>query len=45
MNQVVAVFGYFVMILLAWLISLNRRRFPWRIVLWGTVLQDRKSVV
>ncbi len=39
MNQVVAVFGYFVMILLAWLISLNRRRFPWRIVLWGTVLQ------
>lgn len=39
MNQVVAVFGYFVMIALAWLMSAHRRRFPWRIVGWGTALQ------
>jgi CNT family concentrative nucleoside transporter len=31
--------GYFVMIGLAWLLSENKRRFPWRVVLVGTVLQ------
>ncbi|HBC60007.1 MAG TPA: Na+ dependent nucleoside transporter domain protein, partial [Planctomycetaceae bacterium] len=39
MNQTVAIFGYVVMVVLAWLISLNRRQFPWRVVLWGTALQ------
>lgn len=31
--------GYFVMIGLAWLLSENKRRFPWRVVLVGTLLQ------
>jgi CNT family concentrative nucleoside transporter len=39
MNQTVAIFGYVMMVVLAWLISLNRRQFPWRVVLWGTALQ------
>ncbi len=31
--------GYFIMIGLAWLLSENKRRFPWRVVLVGTLLQ------
>jgi concentrative nucleoside transporter, CNT family len=31
--------GYFVMIGLAWLLSENKRRFPWRVVFVGTLLQ------
>src|SRR5436190_8285321 len=31
--------GYFAMIGLAWLLSENKRRFPWRVVLVGTLLQ------
>lgn len=39
MHQLIAGFGYFVMILLAWLMSQHRTRFPWRVVLGGTLLQ------
>lgn len=39
MHQTIAAFGYFVMIFLAWLMSSHRRRFPWRVVIGGTVLQ------
>lgn len=39
MHQVVAGFGYFVMIFLAWVMSSHRTRFPWRIVAVGTLLQ------
>ncbi len=39
MHQVIAAFGYFVMILLAWLMSSHRWRFPWRVVVGGTLLQ------
>ncbi len=39
MHQVIAGLGYFVMILLAWLMSSHRMRFPWRVVVGGTVLQ------
>ncbi len=39
MNQATAVLGYFAMIFLAWLMSSHRRQFPWRVVIWGTVLQ------
>ena len=39
MHQYIAAFGYFVMIFLAWLMSSHRRRFPWRVVLGGTMLQ------
>src|SRR5258707_15861815 len=31
--------GYFVMIGLAWLLSENKRRFPWRVAVVGTLLQ------
>ena len=31
--------GYFVMIGLAWLLSENKRRFPWRVVIVGSLLQ------
>ncbi|HTG43490.1 MAG TPA: nucleoside transporter C-terminal domain-containing protein [Verrucomicrobiae bacterium] len=31
--------GLIVMVAVAWLISENRRRFPWRTVLWGIALQ------
>ena len=39
MHQVVAGFGYVAMVFLAWLMSSHRTRFPWRIVLAGTLLQ------
>jgi len=39
MHQVVAGFGYVAMIFFAWLMSSHRTRFPWRIVLAGTLLQ------
>ncbi len=39
MERVVSAFGLFVMIGLAWLMSTHRRRFPWRVVLIGMVLQ------
>jgi CNT family concentrative nucleoside transporter len=31
--------GWAAMLLLAWAVSLNRKRFPWRTVLWGMGLQ------
>ena len=39
MHQYIAVFGYVVMIFLAWLMSSHKLRFPWRVVLGGTFLQ------
>ena len=39
MHQVIAAFGYFFMIFLAWLMSSHRARFPWRVVVGGSVLQ------
>lgn len=39
MHRAIAAFGLLVMILLAWLMSSNRRLFPWRVVLGGLVLQ------
>jgi CNT family concentrative nucleoside transporter len=37
--------GYFAMIGIAWLLSTNKRRFPWRIVLVGTALQFALAVL
>src|SRR6266513_4103716 len=37
--------GYFVMIGLAWLLSENKRRFPWRVVLVGTLLQFTLAIL
>jgi concentrative nucleoside transporter, CNT family len=39
MHQYIATFGYFCMIFLAWLMSSHKRRFPWRVVVGGTLLQ------
>ncbi len=39
MHQMIACFGYFVMIFLAWLMSSHRTRFPWRVVIGGSLLQ------
>ena len=39
MERFISFAGYFVMILLAWGLSENRRRFPWRVVVVGTLMQ------
>jgi concentrative nucleoside transporter, CNT family len=39
MLRVVSLLGLFVMVLLAWLMSSHKRRFPWRVVAWGLALQ------
>ncbi|MBL8817482.1 MAG: NupC/NupG family nucleoside CNT transporter [Planctomyces sp.] len=39
MHQAIAAFGLLVMVFIAWLLSSNRRLFPWRIVISGLVLQ------
>lgn len=35
----ISLFGWVTMIFLAWFISYDRKRFPWRTVIWGLVLQ------
>jgi len=35
----ISLLGLVVMIAFAWAISVNRRRFPWAVVFWGTALQ------
>ncbi len=39
MHRMVAAFGLLVMILLAWLMSSDRKKFPWRVVIGGSLLQ------
>ena len=39
MHRLVSVFGILVFIGLAWLMSSNKRRFPWRVVIGGLILQ------
>ncbi len=41
MNELkfISLFGWFAMIFFAWTISLNRKKFPWRTVIWGVGLQ------
>ena len=39
MHQYIASFGYLFMIFLAWLMSSHKQRFPWRVVVGGTLLQ------
>jgi nucleoside transporter len=39
MQNLVSFLGIFVMIGIAWLLSEDRRKFPWRVVLWGLALQ------
>jgi len=39
MSNAVSFVGMLVLILLAWTLSEDRRRFPWRVVAWGLALQ------
>src|SRR5262245_475202 len=39
MERVISFVGLFVMIGLAWLMSSNKRKFPWRVVIGGLILQ------
>jgi CNT family concentrative nucleoside transporter len=45
MNQYIGFLGLVVMISLAWLMSSNKRRFPWRVVLCGLLLQFSFALV
>ena len=38
-QRLISLSGLAVMVAIAWAISYDRKRFPWRIVLWGTGLQ------
>jgi len=38
-QNLISFVGMFVLIGLAWLFSENRKRFPWRVVIWGLALQ------
>jgi len=38
-QRLVSVLGLFTMIFIAWLLSVDRRMVPWRIILWGLALQ------
>jgi CNT family concentrative nucleoside transporter len=35
----ISLFGWLTMLSVAWVISFNRKKFPWRTVIWGTGLQ------
>jgi concentrative nucleoside transporter, CNT family len=37
--KLVSLLGWFTMIAVAWAISFNRKKFPWRTVIWGVGLQ------
>jgi CNT family concentrative nucleoside transporter len=39
MQNVISFLGMFVLILAAWAMSEDRKRFPWRVVAWGLALQ------
>ncbi len=39
MQNLISFFGVFFFIFCAWLLSENRRAFPWRVVTWGLALQ------
>ncbi len=39
MERFISVMGIFALLLLAWICSFDRKRIPWRVVLWGLALQ------
>ena len=45
MQNLTSLLGIFVLLAIAWLLSNNRRLFPWRIVLWGLGLQSTLAVL
>ncbi|MBM4130377.1 NupC/NupG family nucleoside CNT transporter [bacterium] len=45
MQNAISLLGVFVLMLMAWLISADRRRFPWRVAAWGLGLQFALAVL
>ena len=45
MQNLISFLGIFVFIFLAWTLSEDRRRFPWRVVIWGLGLQFTFAVL
>lgn len=39
LQKLIAIFGMLLIMFIVWLMSENKRQFPWRIVLWGVALQ------
>lgn len=39
LTKLTSILGILLIFFIAWLLSENRRRFPWRVVIWGLVLQ------
>ncbi len=44
-ENIISLLGIFVLLFLAWLLSNNRRLFPWRVVCWGIGLQLVLAVI
>ena len=38
-SKFISLFGWLTMLSVAWAISYNRKKFPWRTVIWGVGLQ------
>jgi len=45
LNNLTSLFGIFVLLGMAWLMSNNRRKFPWRVAGWGIGLQVTLAVL
>lgn len=45
MQNVISFLGIFVLMFIAWLLSADRRRFPWRVAAWGLALQMILAVI
>jgi len=45
LNNLTSLFGIFVLLAIAWLMSNNRRKFPWRVAGWGIGLQVTLAVL
>ena len=39
MQNVISALGIGVFVVVAWVISEDRKNFPWRVVIWGIILQ------
>lgn len=45
LNNLTSFFGIFVLLAMAWVLSNNRRQFPWRVAFWGIGLQLTLAVL
>jgi concentrative nucleoside transporter, CNT family len=45
LNNLISLLGIFVLLGLAWLVSNNRRKFPWRVAGWGIGLQISLAII